>query len=595
MRRGQRQRISRTTAGLILVIVTVVLTYFGFTKAIPFKHHFEIKADFKTSNNLRKNSFVRIGGVNVGKVTKIEPLRKGDSGVRVTMRIDDVGKPIHKDATVQIRPRIFLEGNFFLDLHPGTPSAPTLGDGDVIKLGQTSTPVQLDQILTALQSNTRRDLQVLLQQLGIALSGKGAIGFNRSIQYWEDAFRGSAVVNDATLGTLPHDLSNYIKTAGTTAGALDRDPAALKGLITDFNTTAAAFAAEQANLEATVAELPRTLRAAQPALRDLNDSFPAVRRLIVDLRPATRSSLPAINASIPFVHQARGLISEPELKGLTRDLRPLVPDLARLNKNLVPLYEKVRSASSCQNDVVLPWSHETVPDANFPATGQVFQEGVSGLPGLAAESRSGDANGQWARVLAGNGLNVYAIGGVDQQLGQRFGVTNFPLQGINPPKADRPPSRYDVPCETQEVPDLSTKPSPAPTALATASASGLNVKLNQANQFEGVAKIMAREGKPELAKKWNAKARSIREANGLLGKQWDIQHGRLVMVDLGTDKLTAAGSPKEIPALLRARNGGDLPTAGKAIAARPPSSATQTIDRLLGVQGSIDLGEGGSG
>ena len=155
MRRGQTQGISRVTAGLILVVVVSIVTYFGFTKAIPFKHHFEIKADFKTSNNLRKNSFVRIGGVNVGKVTKIEPLRKGDQGVRVTMRIDDVGKPIHKDATVKIRPRIFLEGNFFLDIQPGTPSAPKLGDGDVISSAQTSTPVQIDQILTALQSNTR--------------------------------------------------------------------------------------------------------------------------------------------------------------------------------------------------------------------------------------------------------------------------------------------------------------------------------------------------------------------------------------------------------------------------------------------------------
>src|SRR5215207_9645308 len=163
MRRGQKQGISRVTAGLILVVAVSVATYFGFTKAIPFKHHFEIKADFKTSNNLRKNSFVRIGGVNVGKVTKIEPLRTGDEGVRVTMRIDDVGQPIHKDATVRIRPRIFLEGNFFLDVQPGTPSAPKLGDGDVISAAQTSTPVQLDQVLTALQSYTRRDLQLLLQ------------------------------------------------------------------------------------------------------------------------------------------------------------------------------------------------------------------------------------------------------------------------------------------------------------------------------------------------------------------------------------------------------------------------------------------------
>jgi phospholipid/cholesterol/gamma-HCH transport system substrate-binding protein len=584
MRRGQKQGISRVTAGLILVVAVSVATYFGFSKAIPFKQHFEIKADFKTSNNLRKSSFVRIGGVNVGKVTKIEPLRKGDEGVRVTMRIDDVGQPIHKDATIRIRPRIFLEGNFFLDIQPGTPSAPKLGDGDVISAAQTSTPVQLDQVLTALQSNTRRDLQLLLQQLGVALSDTGATGFNKSIQYWKGAFEGTAVVNDATLGILEHDLSNYIKTSGTVASALDRDPEALKALVTDFNTTAAAFAVEQANLEATVAELPRTLRAAQPALKALNESFPPLRRLIVDLRPATRSSLPAINASLPFVRQARRLVAPSELRGLTSDLRPLVPDLTRLNKNLVPLYEQVRSASSCQNDVVLPWSHQTVPDANFPATGQVFQEGVSNLPGLAAESRSGDANGQWARVLAGNGTNVYALGGVDSQLGQRFGITNFPLQGVNPPKvAERPPSRYDVPCETQEVPNLATVPGAAPSQVARGQFSPLQAALNQANQFEGVAKNLDREGKPGLATKWYAKAHAIRVEHDLLGKQWDLKGGRLTIVDTEATKLSRGGAPLIPPVLTR------------SLSEKQVRAAERSIASLHGVKGTANAKKGGSG
>ena len=42
------------------------------------------------------------------------------------MEIDEKGLPIHKDATLKIRPRIFLEGNFFVDLKPGSPSSPTL-------------------------------------------------------------------------------------------------------------------------------------------------------------------------------------------------------------------------------------------------------------------------------------------------------------------------------------------------------------------------------------------------------------------------------------------------------------------------------------
>jgi hypothetical protein len=255
------------------------------------------------------------------------------------------------------------------------------------------------------------------------------------------------------------------------------------------------------------------------------------------------------------VREARGLVRASELKGLVADLRPLVPDLARLNVNLPPLYEQVRAASSCQNQVVLPWSHDTVPDPNFPATGQVYQEGVSGLPGLGAESRSGDANGQWARVLAGNGTNVYALSGVDQTLGKRFGVTNFPIQGVNPPPSERPPSRYDVPCETQQTPDLRTIPGQAPAKMNSGKFSPLQSALNQANQFEGVADALKREGKPALAQRWYKRALAIRTKNGLLGKQWDIRGGKLAIVDTGAKKLTLAGGPPVAPMFLKGAKG----------------------------------------
>ncbi len=63
---------------------------------------------------------------------------------------------------MKVRPRIFLEGNFFVDVNPGSPSAPVVNDGDTIPVNQTSAPVQLGQVLETLQSDTREDLQILL-------------------------------------------------------------------------------------------------------------------------------------------------------------------------------------------------------------------------------------------------------------------------------------------------------------------------------------------------------------------------------------------------------------------------------------------------
>jgi phospholipid/cholesterol/gamma-HCH transport system substrate-binding protein len=138
--RKDRSGANPVAVGLLVLIVACVGVFFGFTKQVPFTHGFRVKAVFESSNSIRKNSPVRIAGVNVGKVTAIEGKPGSDAAV-VTMEIDGKGLPIHKDATMKIRPRIFLEGNFFVDITPGTPSAPTIDDGDTIPVTQTATPV----------------------------------------------------------------------------------------------------------------------------------------------------------------------------------------------------------------------------------------------------------------------------------------------------------------------------------------------------------------------------------------------------------------------------------------------------------------------
>ena len=269
---------SNMAIGLVALAVIARGRVLRLHEGDPAEPHYEVRAAFESSNNLRPGSPVRIAGVEVGKVTGVERAERGGTGAIVTMRIEDKGRPIHADATAKIRPRIFLEGNFFVDLTAGSPSAPELEDGGTLPVQQTATPVQLDEVLTALQSDTREDLKILLREYGKGLEGAGAKGFNGSIPYWEPAYRDSAIVNEAMLGETGHDLSGYVDKAGATAAALDRNRAQLKSLITDFNTTAGAFAREDANLQAAIAELPRTLRAALPGARRAQRGVPAAAR-----------------------------------------------------------------------------------------------------------------------------------------------------------------------------------------------------------------------------------------------------------------------------------------------------------------------------
>jgi len=447
---------SNFTVGVIALVLTIVGVYLGFTKSIPFRSHYEVKAAFKSANNLRNGSPVRIAGVEVGKVTKVERAHKGDNGAVVTMRIQDKGRPLHEDAQFKIRPRIFLEGNFVVDVTPGTASK-EVADNHTFPVNQTDTPVQLDEILTSLQTDTREDLKTLLREYSAGLEGKGGKGFNRSIPYWKSAYRDTAMVSEAMLGEKEHDLSGYIDHAGIVAGALDRNRGQLKALITNFRQKAGAFARENESLETAIAELPRTLRVAQPALDALNSSFPGLRGLARDLRPGVESAGPTIDVALPLLTQLRGLVSKSELRGLTADLRPTIPSLASFTNESVPLSRQVRESASCQNEVILPWSKDKLVDDKFPSTGPVYTELPKPFPGLAGESRSGDANGQWFRVLAAGGTNLVQFApGV-------FGTTALPLLGVNPPKPKgRPPLRNDVPCENQATPDLRSKPGAPP-------------------------------------------------------------------------------------------------------------------------------------
>ena len=70
--------------GLVALAIVAVAVFFGFTKTNPFANPYEIKAAFKNVNDLKPRSPVRIAGVNVGKVKKVEAI-EGGRGAIVTM------------------------------------------------------------------------------------------------------------------------------------------------------------------------------------------------------------------------------------------------------------------------------------------------------------------------------------------------------------------------------------------------------------------------------------------------------------------------------------------------------------------------------
>jgi phospholipid/cholesterol/gamma-HCH transport system substrate-binding protein len=453
---AQRMGMSPFRAGLLALVVIMLFSYFGFTKQNPFADPYEVHALFESANRIGKRSPVRIAGVTVGKVTKVEAQKDGSGLARVTMEIKKEGLPIHKDAQFKIRSRLFLEGNYFVDIQPGRAGSPELESGSTIPPSQTASPVQFSQLLTALQSDTRDDLRTLLREYSEALRGKGARGFNEAIRWWEPAYRDTSQVQDATLGTKEHDLTRVLDGQSKVFGALASDQEALKTLVTGLAQTLSGFAREEDNLRMAIPELRDVLREGRPALASLNRALPSIRGFARDALPGARSSSSTLDAQIPFIKQARRLMARRELGGLARQLRRTVPSLVSLNKGTTRTLAQNRALASCQNNVLLPFAKSPINDPDFDwHTGEPwYEEQARALVGLSGESRISDANSPMFRVLGGGGPTTIVQPGTtfDAPL---YGQNLVPIDGVRPARpSKRPGFQPDQPCEIQDPPNL---------------------------------------------------------------------------------------------------------------------------------------------
>jgi hypothetical protein len=113
----------------------------------------------------------------------------------------------------------------------------------------------------------------------------------------------------------------------------------------------------------------------------------------------------------------------------------------QLNEQLIPLLSQGRELSSCTNRVLVPFFESRIPSGEEGNSDQLVREQTNrSFVGLAGESRALDANGPWFRV---QGIAPSAL-------------TAGEVQPAPPPDVRTPPQhRPDVPCETQDPPNLS--------------------------------------------------------------------------------------------------------------------------------------------
>ena len=472
--RRRRSRISNLAAGLIAAVVIVAAVYLTFGGATPFASSpFVLKAVFTTETELHIPSPVRIAGVDVGEVTSVRPLENGSQAAVVTMDIDPNGLPIHADATAGILTRIFLEGNFYVDLHPGSPDAPVLGSGATLPAANTSGPVQLDRVLAALSSNTRANLQTLVQGFGASLNAPpiagqdaaqhqdasvrgltGAQALNKSLEYSAGAFKASAIVNQALLGTQPHDLSESVLGNEEVFRALASRQTQLTSLVTTLHSTMSALAARQQDLSGTIAALPPLLRTTNRALTSLNASFGPTKAFARTILPGVEQLDPTIGQALPWLAQATALVSSPELGGLVKDLTPAVQQTASTVKSTTSLLSASDALARCVSHNLVPTGNEVIQDPPLSSTTPVYQQLFESAVGIAGAGQSFDGNGRYLRSSPAGGSTPVQTGNLGSQ-GPLFGNAVLAPLGTRPAwPGHAPPVTSAKPCDQNAVPNL---------------------------------------------------------------------------------------------------------------------------------------------
>lgn len=340
------------TLGRILVMAGFALSCFGlllylwvaFGGGFPLKPQgYRFHIHFTAATQLAQQADVRISGVPVGKVVKVElgPNNTTDA----TIQMDERYAPVPKDAQATLRYKTLL-GETFVELTPGHKSAGTLPEGGTLPDAQVQRSVQLDEILRSLDPQTQRSFQVWMQSLAQGIYGRGEdlnAAFGNLAPFAEDTSTLFQQLDDQQQA-----LQQFVRNTGTVFGALSQRSSDLTGLIRNTNAVFGTVAARNQQLEQTFQAFPTFERESTLTLNRLNAFVRTANPIITQLRPVARELSPTLQAAGrlapsfrdffvnlgPLITAARpGL---PAFRQFLADARPALGQLDPFTRSLNP-------------------------------------------------------------------------------------------------------------------------------------------------------------------------------------------------------------------------------------------------------------------
>jgi phospholipid/cholesterol/gamma-HCH transport system substrate-binding protein len=317
----------------IIVMVVFALSCFGlllflwlsFGGPVPLKPKgYQVKIDFPEATTLAQEADVRVAGVPVGKVRKVE-VGDGTNRTVATVELERRYAPLRSDARAILRQKTLL-GETYVELTPGT-SEKTIPEGGELADTQVKPTVELDEIFDSLDPATRAAFKGWQRDMAAGIKGRGR-DFNDAL----GTLPGFASDGADVLGVLDSQegaVHRLVKNTGVVFGALTENEAQLRNLITGSKQTFDATAAKNDALAETIRIFPTFLQESKLTLARVQKFSTDTDPLITDLRPVARDLQPTL-----------------------RDVRALAPDLEAFFRRLDPVITASKTGMPATREVL---------------------------------------------------------------------------------------------------------------------------------------------------------------------------------------------------------------------------------------------------
>jgi phospholipid/cholesterol/gamma-HCH transport system substrate-binding protein len=275
---------------------------------------------------------VRISGVQIGTIGSIS---LDDGHAKVQIEIDpQYVHLIHTDATALLRPRTGLD-DMFLELNPGGSPSPVAPAGFTIQESDSLPDVDLDEVLSELDSDTRGYLDQLINGAGLGLKNRGD-ELAQVFERFEPTHRDLARLNGA-IATRGADLQHLVHALAVLNTALAAKQTQISQMVKASSTVFSDFAAEDGNVSKAVAELPGTLD-------QTTQTLGMVREFAEQLGPAAENLLPAARA-LPSANAALTSLAIPSAPIIKNQIRPFVEAAVPVLHTLEPAAKELAKAT----------------------------------------------------------------------------------------------------------------------------------------------------------------------------------------------------------------------------------------------------------